>query len=608
MTKRFSILVTLCLLVVVFSFFSLQRKEELPQQVKLIYRQHCKNFATEVKKLQQFAAEENEKKIQIQFLTVRLVYKKTETFTEYFFPFYATKLNGPPIPFFEEAEADIAANLPVGMQVIEEIIFPQYKPNKKNELLQHLSELARYADELPSMNESFSFTDNTVFDAIIEELYRVTALGITGFDSQTAQNSLPECAAALESLQQYTAVYKNRFTEKMPGAYDLLQQYFTNAVQYIAVNKNFNKFNRLYFITTYLNPITKITGAFKTTYGLTDNSAGLYYSAIIKNNTLFTKGAFNPYRFIDDYKTSPEKIELGRMLFFEKKLSADNSRSCASCHQPGKAFTDGLPASLALDGHTKLPRNAPTILNAALQRNLFTDSRSRNLEEQVMQVLNSNTEMHGNAQKAAEKIISSENYELIYNKAFPGTSIEFAAQNICNAIACYERTLIALSSRFDKHMNGFNLLTESEANGFNIFMGKGKCGTCHFMPLFGGAKPPRYYYMESEVIGVPAHKSKKNAQLDKDSGRYNYTGYKIHLFSFKTPSVRNAALTGPYMHNGIYNTLEEVVDFYNNGGGKGLGIAPSNQSLPFDKLQLTTKEKKDLVAFIKSLTDTAIAY
>ena len=139
-------------------------------------------------------------------------------------------------------------------------------------------------------------------------------------------------------------------------------------------------------------------------------------------------------------------------------------------------------------------------------------------------------------------------------------------------------------------------------------MGKAKCGTCHFMPLFSGAKPPRYYYIESEVIGVPERADKKTHILDKDSGRYMITKAGIHLFSFKTPSVRNAALTAPYMHNGVFKTLKQVLDFYNNAGGKGLGIAPPNQSLPFEKLHLTEKEKKDIIAFMQSLTHTPAVY
>jgi cytochrome c peroxidase len=139
-------------------------------------------------------------------------------------------------------------------------------------------------------------------------------------------------------------------------------------------------------------------------------------------------------------------------------------------------------------------------------------------------------------------------------------------------------------------------------------MGKAKCGTCHFMPLFNGAKPPRYYYTESEVIGVPANNNKNKAKLDADSGRNLATGYPIHIFSFKTSSLRNIALTSPYMHNGVFKTLNEVVDFYNDGGGKGLHIAPPNQSLPFSKLNLSVTEKKDIISFLKTLTDTSGKY
>lgn len=579
------------------------------EKVKSEYLLFCREYANAVKQLQHSASIADRQGMQQHFLSVRNAYKKAEPIIEYFFPFYAVKLNGPPIIFFEESEADMPENTPEGMQVIEGLLFPAVTITDTALLSFEISELVRRANELETLTTaSFAFTDATVFEALMEAVYRVGALGITGFDSQTAQNGITECNAVLEGIQKYIACCKEKFTVMPAGSYEQLQNNLRDARIYLAASKNFNSFNRMEFLVKYLNPVTTQIAQCKKANSLEDSKAGLYYSSIKKNNTLFEPEIFNPQKFIDDYTTTAEKIILGRMLFFEKQLSADNSRSCASCHQPEKAFTDGLPTSLALNGHTSLPRNAPTIWNAALQRNLFTDSRSRNLEEQVMQVLNSAAEMHGSAQQAATKIIATKEYKPVYAKAYPEATAADAAQNICNAIACYERTLIALNSRFDKHMNGSAQLTANEINGFNIFMGKAKCGTCHFMPLFGGAKPPRYYYTESEVIGVPANKSKKNAVLDKDSGRYNHTGYKIHLFSFKTPSVRNAAVTAPYMHNGVYNTLEEVVDFYNNGGGKGLGIAPVNQSLPFEKLRLTTKEKKDLVSFIKSLTDTAAAY
>ena len=591
-----------------FTFSNNQRILSPEKEVKKYYLHLTGNFIKEVTALQVAVQWGNNKKIQQQFFNTRVAYKQIETIVEYYFSFYAVKFNGPPISFFEEDEADMAQNEPYGMQVVEGLIFPDYNPENKNQLKLQVDELTRLAIELPTITESFEFNDANIFDAFIEEVYRITALGITGFDSQTAQNALPECTAALNSLQHYLSFYKTAFNEKLRGKYELLEKYFTASQAFINSNKNFNAFNRMKFIIDYLNPIAKIIGEYKKVNALKDNPAGLYYSAIQKNNSLFSKDAFNPYRFLDDYNSSPEKIELGRMLFFENQLSANNTRSCAGCHQPGKAFTDGLKTSVALDGHSPLPRNAPTIWNAALQRNLFVDSRSRTLEDQVLQVLNNVLEMHGAAQTVAEKIINQNKYEGIYKKAYPNSTLDNAAQNVCNAIACYERTLIALNSKFDRHMNGQPALNKNEINGFNLFMGKAKCGTCHFMPLFSGAKPPRYYYIESEVIGVPATIDKIKSKLDGDSGRYFSTQSKLHLFSFKTPSLRNVALTAPYMHNGVYNTLEEVMEFYNNGGGKGLKIAPANQSLPFEKLNLNTKEKKDIIAFMKTLTDTSGRY
>jgi len=383
-----------------------------------------------------------------------------------------------------------------------------------------------------------------------------------------------------------------------------LQGLLTAAQNYLDHNKNFNSFNRMQFILDYLNPITGIVGRYKQAKGFGENRSPMFYSTIKKNNTLFATGIFDANKYLDDNTTSAEKIELGRRLFFEQQLSADNKRSCATCHNPAKAFTDGLATSVAIDGHTPLPRNAPTLWNAGLQRNLFLDNRSFSLEEQVMQVLNNADEMHGSAQNAATKMILQKEYSDLYAKAYPAATTTAAAKNICNAIACYERTLIALNAKFDKHMRGQPSLNQNEINGFNLFMGKAKCGTCHFMPLFSGAKPPRYYYNETEVIGVPANDKSANSKLDKDEGRFKITGLPVHKYAFKTSSLRNIALTAPYMHNGVFKTLEAVIDFYNNGGGKGLKIAPLNQTLPFEKLHLSALEKNNIISFLKTLTDT----
>jgi len=130
-------------------------------------------------------------------------------------------------------------------------------------------------------------------------------------------------------------------------------------------------------------------------------------------------------------------------------------------------------------------------------------------------------------------------------------------------------------------------------------MGKAKCATCHFFPLFNGTVPPAYVETESEVLGTPATSEGKS--VDPDVGKFALTQREPHRYAFKTPTVRHIALTAPYMHNGVFKTLEEVVDFYDQGGGNGLGFNLENQTLPFDKLNLTGPEKKALVAFMKVL-------
>jgi cytochrome c peroxidase len=603
MLKQFIIIGGFILTIIAFSFFT-QRTTAPADKVKMYYLQQAKQFEKEITVLQELVAAGNEKQLQQQFIKARLAYKKIETVVEYYFNFFAIKLNGPAIPFFEEDEPDMGQQQPAGMQLIEGMLFPSYNKSSCKVLDSALTALLFDIQTMQATSESNAFSDELIFDAVTEELFRITALGITGFDSQSAANGLTECSAALSGVEKIVQFYQDSLLQIPVVKSKQLWNLLAGAKLYLQQHSNFNSFNRMQFIQDYLDPVTQIVGAYKQAKGFIENRSPLFYSTIKKNNGLFAKDIFDVNKYLDDNTTSTDKINLGRQLFFDKQLSTDNKRSCATCHDPAKAFTDGLSRSIAIDGHTVLSRNAPTLWNAALQRNLFLDSRSFSLEEQVMAVLNNASEMHGSAQHAAEHIIIQKGYDTLYTKAYPAAQTTTAAQNICNAIACYERTLIALNSKFDKHMRGQPALNNSEINGFNLFMGKAKCGTCHFMPLFGGAKPPRYYYNETEVIGVPASNTAP-AKLDQDAGRFIVTGLPLHKFAFKTSSLRNIALTAPYMHNGVFKTLAQVLDFYNNGGGKGLKISPKNQTLPFDKLQLSTLEKRDIIAFLKTLTDTA---
>jgi cytochrome c peroxidase len=200
------------------------------------------------------------------------------------------------------------------------------------------------------------------------------------------------------------------------------------------------------------------------------------------------------------------------------------------------------------------------------------------------------------------KLIQNPKYKTLINKAFPQKT-ELQEWQLQNAIASYIRSLNKFNSKFDTHFQGTSTTLSSEEQlGFNLFAGKAKCATCHFIPLFNGTVPPIYKKTEQEVVGTPQVKNGKI--ISPDLGRF--TQYKMAQLknAFKTPTLRNVAQTAPYMHNGVFTTLEEVVDFYNKGGGIGTGINVENQTLPSDALNLTAVEQKALVAFMKTLSDS----
>ncbi|MBC7902904.1 MAG: cytochrome C peroxidase, partial [Gemmatimonadaceae bacterium] len=283
---------------------------------------------------------------------------------------------------------------------------------------------------------------------------------------------------------------------------------------------------------------------------------------------------------------------------------ANGSRACAGCHDPKKGFADGLPRALETDGHSSLARNTPTLWNAALQRKQFADSRQPSLHHLVLEVLGNSREMNTSADSAVARIIDKPEYILLYRDAFPENTGTMKTKDLVSSMAMFVHTLISYNSRFDQYMRGKNnALSKQELRGFNLFMGKGKCATCHFIPFTNGSKPPNWYYQDSEVIGVPATADTVNATIDPDPGRYANIQKDFLRHSFKTPSLRNISLTGPYMHNGVFETLEQVIDFYDRGGGAGLGIDLPNQSLPPEKLGLSKAEKQQLLAFLSSLND-----
>ncbi len=523
-----------------------------------------------------------------------------EVFLEYYFPQFTGALNAPAIRTAEDK------NPPQGMQVIEEQIFPGTDPDGHRKLLGDLYKLNSVIQILTGFEPHFQ-VNQAMPDALMEELYRIITLGITGFDSPVSLYSIPENAEAIRSVMECLRIMEEDLALADEEGYSKSMKLLDSAWRYCVEHPDFDRFDRMHFIREYMNPVCDWLGRVKLSRGLYDRTRqalvpmvpGVYKYYNLFDSRLVSPGFYAP----DSLPVTPELVDLGKRLFGDPILAGNNNRSCASCHNPSLGFTDGRPKSLTLQGGTVL-RNAPTLWNAGLQRDLFYDHRQKFLENLVEEVLANPEEMNSSAQAVAEKISRDSAYRVMISRAFgdPGMT----PRRVSKALATYVRSLVSLNARFDLYMRGHdNMMNEEEIRGFNIFMGKGKCGTCHFAPLFNGSKPPMYSIIESEVIGVPGNADSLHPIPDADRGRMLVSGAEVHLNAFKTPTVRNVAVTAPYMHNGVYRTLDEVVDFYNKGGGRGLGLDVPNQTLPFEQLNLSTAEKKSLVAFMRCLTDTA---
>ena len=579
-------------LLLLFSFFSCKNQSK-QEKINDLFQSDIQVLIEDVSRLELLVKSDSiSTQIQKQFLNAHQNYKKVEMLSEYYFPVVSKAINGPALDEFEEDEGKIVP--PEGFQVIEELLFPKYDHRSKEELLKEIGILSANLKRLDKVSQTNELTDSHVFDAMRLEVFRIITLGITGFDSPIAQNSVREALSSLESVEKYYQIYADN--SEVANSKSVLKT-IEDGNEYLKKNTKFNEFDRAVFIRKIANPLS--IGLYKTQMDL--KIPLIKETRVLKTTaqTLFDKNAFDAEAFsaFPDYETTPEKVELGKLLFNDPILSGNNSRSCASCHHADKAFTDGLEKAVSLDGKSLVKRNTPTLSNIAFQRVFFSDSRVNYLEDQAVAVIINENEMHGSLKKAVLALSKNENYKTKFQKAFPKKVVdEFA---IKNALASYIRSLSDYESKFDGYMRGNETFNLDEITGFNLFAGKAKCATCHFIPLTNGTVPPSFVKSESEVLGIPdTHK-----KLDADLGRFELTHAEVNRYSFKTPTIRNIELTGPYMHNGVFKTLEEVMDFYNDGGGKGSGFNLENQTLPEDKLNLTSIEKKQLIAFMRTLTD-----
>lgn len=528
------------------------------------------------------------------FKISRYHYKKIEPIVEYYFPGLTKAMNGPPIDKVDEADDKIIEA--TGFQKVEEYLFPEEDASSQAKLITETKTYLSTLTRLKQLIQSNELNDQNIFEALHLHLLRVASLGLSGFDSPIAQQSVIEAEYSLRGIDYIVTCYQVAPEHK--EVFEGFNRTVQSARLYLTKHQDFNAFDRAFFFKQHLLSISKQLKEIQRVVGIINNNLPLALN-LNEQGITFNTSFFAPLHSEDTKKM----VELGKILFFDPILSGNNSRSCSSCHKPELAFTDGKQRSTAFNFLGQIERNAPTLINAGFQRTQFWDLRVQYIEDQISDVLSNPTEMHGQLTDAVKKLGKSGEYKKLFSTAF-NTPTAISETQIQSSLAAYIRSLKGLNSRFDRHMNGGDVLDKDEIIGFNLFMGKAKCGTCHFYPLFNGAVPPFYTDAEAEVIGVPSRPDTANAVIDPDLGRYRIVQNELHRFMFKIPTVRNASLSGPFMHNGVYSTLDQVIDFYNRGGGVGIGIDLPNQTLPSDELMLTKKEMNQLVKFIHALTDT----
>jgi cytochrome c peroxidase len=284
----------------------------------------------------------------------------------------------------------------------------------------------------------------------------------------------------------------------------------------------------------------------------------------------------------EDNPLTKEKVELGKLLYFDPRLSKDNTISCATCHNPFHGFADPDRTSAGVGGSIG-PRNSPTVINRLFSKEQFWDGRAVDLEDQAHGPLTNPIEM---AMPSHDQVVKNitliRGYRLFFENTF-GTN-EVTMKRVAQAIASYERTVLSGNSPFDRYMAGDkDAMSAEAARGMELFNGKANCKVCHA----GFNFTDESYHN----LGIGMDKPKP------DLGRYGITKMEVEKGAFKTPTLRNVALTAPYMHDGSEATLRDVVEFYNKGGAKNEWLSEEIKAL-----DLTEQEITALVAFMEALT------
>jgi len=559
------------------------------------------------------SVELTKEKIRQQIEASRLKMKRLDFWFRYLEPNVYRKINGP---------------LPVEW---ENEVFEKFEPPYRREgaglslAEKYLTEKTIDKDSLISLVESSVTALNTFrADSITKQLnsyhhfflanrlflLNLAAIYTTGFECPDTNNIIPELKSMITDVKEIYNTYDETFSFT-PLSKDYLTLY-DQTISFVRHQPaNFTLFDNFAFIKDYINPLFRMNQQFIRSYSVVTKN---YNDFTLNNdcNSIFDKSLYAPqnskgvYSLIEDEKILNEIKQTGKLLFYDPILSANNLRSCASCHKPTEYFTDTTQATaFQFDHQQHLARNTPSLINVTFNHLVMLDGKHISLQDQGKDVMHNSAEMNNNEKDLVKKVMSCREYKDAFKRFLRYTpeEKEVTLSHIVSAITFYYADFSNYSAPFDDAVNKRQDISDVAKKGFNLFMSKAQCGTCHFLPIFNGVKPP-YISSEFEVIGVPEDSGYH--KLSADKGRYLVNPARETLNAFRTGTIRNAALTKPYMHNGVFQTLEQVIDLYDAGGGKGKKMKVDNQTLSSDSLKLTKEEKSELIAFIQSLNENFI--
>lgn len=535
--------------------------------------------------------------VQKKFRTIQFLLEhiSEETVKKYF--------NGPPLLSLDQSIPAVVVLEPKGLQVIDEILFeddPDYELLEKQ-----VQDLCRSIQKTMNIFTRFNLAEADLKMAIYKDLVRIYTLQLTGFDTPGSLKGLENACfnfLGISSLIQ-------KFFPDHPQLATVSAQCI-RAANYLKQNQDFNSFDRGEFYRGFIRPALSELAAWKVNeLPVLQRNPGQVLAINYQTGELFSEHFFNKAYYAnlpEDLLKSDKLLALGKKLFYDPILSSDGKMSCATCHKPELAFTDGLQKSqtnvMGIPGN----RNTPTLWNSIFTKGFFYDLREEDPSRQIAHVFRDKKEFNTDFIDVIDKLNAKADYKREFEEIFPVEKVN--KNTITSSITAYVASLVDMDSPFDRYMRGASSeIDPAVIRGFNLFAGKAACATCHFIPTFSGLVPASYKESESEVLGVPSVWIKNGSmELDPDLGRYasgKPRDAADHLrFSFKTSTIRNIEKTAPYMHNGAFSDLESLMDFYNKGGGAGLGFELNYQTLSSDPLDLTKQEIEDLISFMKSLS------